>query len=261
MSIKTLLYIELNNIYSRINIKQHAILYLSIILPAFFMLNPMIQQYLSNSIDNTTKTFVASNFSNILLIRFSLSLYLFVSYMFISQAFYGRKISGEVESLISIGYSAKQIWLAKTIAVTIASILSTLPVIILIECGLFVYLYVSHHILLNISLTGILTVVIINPLISFCISLIAGGMQLVTDNYYKTSMTIFVMSFLNMFTISFSGKVTTQNNGLIYIYIVLSCISILIMLLYSLQLSKKIYNESLIIGTTDKVTKIKPAML
>lgn len=204
-----------------------------------FMIIAIPKQFSENPI------FIKS-LDNILYFRVSLSLYIFIAWIFIPKSFYGKKITGEIESIISIGYSAKSIWIAKSLATLLITSICVIPTFILFIAGIKIFIFLKYKIFVPINLPGFLFLFIINPLILFFSVLIIGGVQLVTDDYMKSQLVLFMTGFINMYTMSLLKNIYTTKG--IIIYLTISLIILFIIGSANIFISKKINNEKFIIS-------------
>lgn len=237
--IMKLVYTELKSYKSKSNLKQFLIIFILMGFSLILLMSAIPKQLSENPI-------FIKIIDNILYFRVSLSLYIFIAWMFIAKSFYGKKKTGEIESIISIGYSAKNIWIAKSLATLLVTSICVIPTFILFIAGIKIYIFLKFKTVVLINLPGFLFLFIINPLILFFSVLIIGGVQLVTDDYMKSQLVLFLTGFINMYTISlFKNIYSTQG---IIIYLNISLIILFIIGIANLFISKKINNENFIIS-------------
>ena len=170
------------------------------------------------------------------------------------KIFFGKKISGEIEAVISYGYSAKDIWLGKSISVIIIDLALSLPLVGLtyIVIKLIIIFYnIPFQFDITWFLMTFLFLIVVNPLILFSVILLAGGIQLVTNDFMKSTLIIYLIFFLNFFTFNLGTKSIMENGINIIAFVLIYLAIILSMFIYIIRYKRKITNENVIITLCD----------
>lgn len=256
MQIRRLISTDSINYKSRQVAFQVGITVVSLIIPLLFLLGSLLPQLLAID-DQAVKAIILANFDNALFVRMSFTFYIFFIWIFIPRAFVGRKLTGEIENIIAIGYSARNIWLAKSITVFCISALIAIPFFIIFIFCYKLSLYLIYHIFTGVSLYNLLFLFILNPALIFLFTLLIGQIQLTTDDYSKSTIALFLVGFVNLFSIFLMGKVSTA--GSLYKIIYLSVMLFIIVLLgiIILILARSVTNEKILISMDMKKRKTR----
>jgi hypothetical protein len=244
--LKTLISTELKTFKSKSIIIQVCIITLSFVIPFVFMSGSILDGMKLNSFPAVMKANILEGFDNIFYFRMSLSFYLFISWMFIPKAFYGKKINGEIEAIISAGYSARNIWLGKSLATIFAALISAFPLFLIFLITFKTFIYLKYGFIALFNPMGFLFMLVINPLIIFGIILLIGSVQLVTDDYMKSSMVLFIVAFGNVFSLSLMRNLHLPNVK--WLFLAVSLLIITALGITALIFARKVVNENLIVS-------------
>lgn len=259
--LKTLISTELKPFKTAGTVRQILFISLAIVIPFAFMSGSLLDGMNVGEMSPFLKAQIFESFDNIFYYRVSLSFFLFISWIFIPKVFYGKKINGEIEAIISVGYSARQLWWGKSIATMIAAFVSALPLVIAYLVTYKIYIYFKYGFIAFFNPLGFLFLFIINPVLIFGIILIIGCVQLVTDDYMKSSFALFIIAFGNVFTLSLLRNLHEPGTKMLFLFVSLGLITAL--MISSAVMSRKVLNENLIVSlhkTNAKLYKLMKAV-
>lgn len=197
------------------------------------------------------KNQIAAVIESTLLVRFSLTIYLISAWAFIPKLFYSSKESGEVESMLAVGYSGKKIWFAKALAVMLVSSTASLPLILIINFCFRWYIMQSFGITMPYNILSLVFAFVINPLIVFSLILFVGGFQLLSDDVRRSSMAVFIIAILNIGIILGNGNSSSSNNY--SLYLVIYGVMLFIVGIIVLWLSKRMDSENILLSSLKKL--------
>ncbi|MDT3426461.1 hypothetical protein J2Z22_001987 [Paenibacillus forsythiae] len=148
---------------------------------------------------------------NLFLVRISISIFLISAWSFFPKLFWNNKMSGEVEAMLAIGYSARKLWFSKALTSTLLSIMVAYPIIIVFDITLRLYLHYHYSLSLAIDLLPWAFSLLFNPIFILLIILYVGGYQLLTNDVKKSSFSVIILAIINM-----SGTFGSQMEKIAY---------------------------------------------
>jgi len=213
-------------------------------LPIYGVIKPFYLQFSSSNITIDLKLKEFLSLQSMILIRFSLSIYIAVAWTFINKTFYEGKINGEVEALLGMGVSGKKLWLIKSISIIIASIILVLPLIII--SNLIIYILFIKFAVFKLNIISYLFVLIINPIILSEVILLVGCFQILSDDSTKSSFFMFGLFFLT-YVIPYKNNIYYDKQIQIRYLLIYGAI-IIVMAILNYLMSKVITNENIVLS-------------
>ena len=122
----SLISIEIKSIKITSIVKQLILMYMSILIPLIFMFK---NQFFTHVQDHDMQFQLVNTIDLLIYVRLSLSLLLFNSWTLLPTVFTTKKMIGQIENCVAIGYSAKEIWIAKSAAIVLLVYIFTIPVL------------------------------------------------------------------------------------------------------------------------------------
>lgn len=240
----SLISIEIKSIKITSIVKQLILMYMSILIPLIFMFK---NQFFTHVQDHDMQFQLVNTIDLLIYVRLSLSLLLFNSWTLLPTVFTTKKMIGQIENCVAIGYSAKEIWIAKSAAIVLLVYIFTIPVLSILGVAWRFFADVFFGVPFSLSLLNVVYLLLVNPAIASCIVLLVGAIQITTENYLKSSSITFIIAFFNMFIMYLTPNFGSNTHGVSITILYIGVLFFIGLVIFLIQYSKKITNEAFIL--------------
>lgn len=221
---------------------------LAIGMPFYGISGYISSQILTDGVPVEIKNQVLRSIENLLLSRFTLTMLIFASWSVFPRLFYGGKESGEVEAKLSIGYSAKKIWLSKALAVITAATAISIPLTLAIYGFMRTYFVKVFEMNIKTNLFSWIQGFVLNPILVFGVVLMAGGFQLLADDVRLSSLAVMLLGFVNVGSM-LGVKENIDMEKTISDYMLIYAVAVFVLVILNLLISKWMHSENVVISS------------